>query len=343
MAWMVYGANGYTGRLIAELAVRRGETPILAGRSRDAVAELAGRLGLEHRVFALDAPQDARNALAGVEVVAHCAGPFSATSGPMVAACLATGTHYLDITGEIDVFEDIFRQHDAAERAGVVLLPGAGFDVVPTDCLAATLAAQLPTATSLDLAFVAEGGMSPGTAKTTVESGFAGGRVREDGELRAVPLGHRKAIAVFRSGPRRVSAVPWGDLSTAYRSTGIPNITTYTTLPGPVGTAQSVLAPLLRAPITQRIGKELADRLVSGPSEARRAASHCQVWGEARDEDGGRVSASLSGPNAYSLTADAVLRAVARLTEGGVVPGAHTPSSALGADFVTTLDGVEGP
>ncbi|MGW4114587.1 saccharopine dehydrogenase family protein [Actinosynnema sp. NPDC004786] len=334
MRWMVYGAYGFTGTLVAELAVRRGLSPVLAGRDAAKLRPLADRLGLEHRVFGLP---DAARALADVDVVAHCAGPFSATSGPMVDACLRSGTHYLDITGEIDVFEAVARRHEDAERAGVVLLPGAGFDVVPTDCLAAMLHRALPTATHLDLAFVVQGGASAGTARTAVEGSGGGGRVRVGGEIRGVRLGHRRRTAHFRDRPREVGAIPWGDVSTAYRSTGIPNVTTFTTIPGALGRLQPLTAPLLRAAPVRRLADALARR-VGGPDDATRARTRCEVFGEAWDGEGNRVRAALTGPNAYDLTADSVVKAVQRLADA--TPGAHTPSSAFGADYVRALDGV---
>jgi saccharopine dehydrogenase (NAD+, L-lysine-forming) len=334
---MLYGANGYTGTLIAELAARRGERPVLAGRSEEKIAPLADRLGLEHRSFALSAAQ---SALEGVEVVLHCAGPFSATSAPLVDACLATGTHYADVTGEIDVFEAVAARDADARGAGVVLLPGVGFDVVPTDCLAALLVAELPSATSLDLAFTTGGGASPGTARTALEGGGGGGRVRVGGELRRVPMAHRTIVAEFPSGPRRVASIPWGDVSTAHRSTGVPDITTYTVLPGLTGPLHGLVAPLLRAPAVRRAGLALAGKLVRGPGERTRATSRCEVWGRVRDETGRTVSGALSGPNPYDLTADSALRAVRRLLAGDVPAGTHTPSSAFGADFVRELDGV---
>ncbi|WP_367131057.1 trans-acting enoyl reductase family protein [Saccharothrix sp. HUAS TT1] len=334
MTWMIYGANGFTGTLVAELAVRRGLRPVLAGRDEAKVRPLAERLGLEHRVFALE---DAAKALRDVDAVAHCAGPFSATSGPMVDACLTSGTHYLDITGEIDVFEAVGRRDADAKAAGVVLLPGAGFDVVPTDCLAAMLHAALPTATHLDLAFLVQGGASTGTARTAVEGSGGGGRARVDGVIRGVPLGHRRRTAHFRDRPRDVGAIPWGDVSTAYRSTGIPNITTFTAFPALLGKLQPVTAPLLRTGLAQKLGRAVVKR-IGGPSEATRAKTRCEVFGEVWDADGNRVRAALTGPNAYDLTADSVIRAVQRLQEA--TPGAHTPSSAFGADYVRALDGV---
>jgi saccharopine dehydrogenase (NAD+, L-lysine-forming) len=339
---MVYGANGYTGELVAKLAVSRGETPVLAARSAEKLAPIAARLGCEHVAVALDNPTALRAALADVQVVAHCAGPFSRTSRDMVDACLDTGTHYLDITGEIDVFEDIYARHDEAEQAGVVLLPGGGFDVVPTDCLAAMLADRLPGAAELELAFTLGGGISGGTLKTAIEGAGAGGRARVDGELRDVALAHRTTIAEFPSGPKRVTAIPWGDVSSAFRSTAIPTITTYTVVPGGdlLGKGQQYLAPLLKMPAVQKAGAALVDRWVKGPSEDRQASGRTEVWGRVKHPDGHAVSGSLTTPGAYTLTADAVVRGVAKLAAGEVAPGAHTPSSAFGADFVAGLDGV---
>ncbi|MGM1059285.1 saccharopine dehydrogenase family protein [Saccharothrix sp. Mg75] len=336
---MVYGVSGFTGTLVAELAVARGEQPVLAGRSADRVRPVAERLGLEYRVFDL---AEAAGALGDVDVVAHCAGPFSATSAPMVDACLATGTHYLDITGEIDVFEAVAARHEEAREAGVVLLPGVGFDVVPTDCAAAMLKQALPSATHLDLAFVVQGGASAGTALTAVEGSGGGGRARVDGVIRGVPLGHRRRTAHFRDRARDVGAIPWGDVSTAHRSTGIPNVTTFTTVPSLLGKLQPFTAPLLRTPVAQKLGKALAKR-IGGPDAGTRARTRSEVFGEAWDDDGNRVRVALTGPNAYDLTADSVVTAARRVST--VPAGAHTPSSAFGADYVRGLDGVvvDGP
>ncbi|MEU1621310.1 saccharopine dehydrogenase NADP-binding domain-containing protein [Streptomyces sp. NPDC005722] len=335
MTWLLYGATGYTGRLIAREAVARGEHPVLAGRSGAALAPLADGLGLEHRVFALDDPAALRTALADVDAVAHCAGPFSATALPMAEACLDTGTHYLDITGEIDVLEALHAMSARARAAGVVLLPGAGFDVVPTDCLAATVAAALPTATHLDIAFLAGGGASPGTARSALEAldRGAGGRARVDGVIRDVPLGHPRVTASFRTGPRRVAGVAWGDVSTAHHSTGVPNVSTYTWLPGaPLAARVLGLGPV------RRLARAGIDRFLTGPGERALGRTRSQVWARARDAHGRVAEAALSAPNAYALTVDSVLRVVTRLPR--LPHGTQTPSSALGADFVLELDGV---
>lgn len=343
MAWMLYGANGYTGRLVAELAAGPGQRPVLAGRDARKVAEVARPLGLDHRTFDLRDPAAVDAALEGVDVVAHCAGPFSATSAPMVDGCLRNGAHYLDITGEIDVFESVFAGDAHARRAGVVLLPGAGFDVVPTDCLAALVSAELPTATRLDLAFRAGGGISAGTMKSAWEGMALGGRARIDGQLRTVPVGWRHRDVAFPSGRRRVTSLPWGDVSTAYRSTGIGTITTFAHLPGldRLGPRAAGIAPkVFGGPIPQRVGRAAIGALVRGPGQRRRADSGVEVVAEAGDDAGRTVSAALTGPNTYDFTADSVLGAVDILQAGEVPPGAHTPSTAFGADFVRRLHGV---
>jgi saccharopine dehydrogenase (NAD+, L-lysine-forming) len=333
MTWLLYGATGYAGRLIARRATAQGLRPVLAGRSSAKLVPLAAELGLEHRVFPLDDPAAVRRGLKGVAAVAHCAGPFARTAVPMATACIDTGTHYLDITGEIDVFEALHALGGRARQAGITLLPGAGFDVVATDCLAALLAERLPDATQLDLAFLAGGGASPGSARTALE-GASEGRIRAGGEIRTVPVGSRRVRAAFPSGARTVVSVPWGDVSTAYHSTGIPDITTYTALPAPAVAASRVLrVGPLRGALSGAAGK-----LVRGPGERTLNASRCEVWGRARDAAGNTVTATLTGPNPYRLTADSVLRIVERLP--ALPAGFQTPSLALGARFAGTLDEV---
>ncbi|HTJ39214.1 MAG TPA: saccharopine dehydrogenase NADP-binding domain-containing protein [Dactylosporangium sp.] len=328
MSCIVYGANGYSGSLFARLAVSRGERPVLAGRSLRPVATLANELGLQYRIG-----PPTPELLDGVEVMVNCAGPFAETAEAAVAACLQAGVHYLDITGELDVFEWMFGHDDAARAAGVAMITGAGFDVVPTDCLAALLAAELPGAVALELAFHAPGGLSRGTARTAFAEMGAGAARRVGGELVPTPYGTPSRVVPFPSGPRGVGATRWGDLVTAYRSTGIPDITVY--MPLPPGAA---LAPAFRFGPLRDAARALVRR--GGPSAARRAGTGCEAWAEVRDAAGATRWATLSGPNAYALTADASLRAMQRVRAGAVPPGVHTPSAALGADFARTLDGV---
>jgi short subunit dehydrogenase-like uncharacterized protein len=335
---MIYGANGYTGELLARLAAARGRRPVLAGRSATAVGALADELGLDWAVVDLADAPGLRSALRDVAVVAHCAGPFVRTAGPMVDACLATGTSYLDVTGELAVYSSVLARSGEAFEARVSLVTGAGFDVVPTDCLANLLCQALPGARSLELAFRAPGGMSRGTAATGLADIAGGGRRLIDGVLVPTPLGEPERQVPFPSRTRRVGAVPWGDLVTAHHSTGIGTITVYTTMAPRLG-VRRLAAGLLRYDGMRALAARAIRHLPAGPSAPTRSATGIEVWGQAVSPDGS-VSGTLTGPNAYDLTADAVLQAVARVLAGGVPVGAHTPATAFGADFVRGLDGV---
>jgi short subunit dehydrogenase-like uncharacterized protein len=232
--WMIYGANGFTGHLVAVEAKRQGLCPVLAGRRAGPIETLAEDLGLPSRVFDLGDARAAAAALTDMAVVSHCAGPFSATSAQMIDACLTSRTHYLDITGELDVFIAAQCRHADAQAAGIVICPGVGFDVIPTDCLAAVLKQALPDAKHLVLAFDARTHVSPGTARTMVESfrhGRRGGKMRRNGVIEEVPLAHSRRRADFTGGFAMTVGIAWGDLATAYVSTGIPNIETYATIP----------------------------------------------------------------------------------------------------------------
>ena len=337
---MIYGANGYTGKLLAELAAEKGMKPVLAGRSEGKIRPIAEKLGLEWRAFDLADPMAAAKGIKEVDLVMHCAGPFSATSAPMVEACLRTGTHYLDITGEIEVFEAVHARTQEAKKSGSVLMPGVGFDVVPSDCLAASLAKALPDANELELAFGGMGSASAGTAKTAVEGLPKGGRIRKNGRIIKVPVAHKSLEIPFADKPRWCMAIPWGDVSTAYYSTGIPNITVYTAVPKPMATMSRLSAPFMRItalPPIQNFLKNQIEKRIKGPDENLRRSGHVHLWGRVTNAAGKSVEGTLDCPEGYHFTVIAALASVERVLAGEVPGGAWTPSAAFGADFVTRL------
>lgn len=344
-AWMVYGAYGYTGRLVLERAVAAGLKPVVAGRDPGRTESLALEFGLPHRSFDLDDTQQLRRGLEGMRAVLHCAGPFSATAAPMIAACLQVGTHYLDITGEIDVFAYAHANDGAARKRGIALVPGVGFDVVPTDCLAAMLKHDLPDATELVLAFDAGGGPSRGTALTSVEGLGNGGRVRRDGQMLRVPLGYKQREFAFPRGNRQAVTIPWGDVYTAFVSTGIPNVEVYMALPPRTIAGLRRLrwfTPLLGLAPIQWLMKRRVEASVRGPSAQRRGDTQSYVYGEVRNPRGDVRAATLTTPNGYDLTADAALAITRHLaTDKGPHAGYYTPSLLMGAQFVRSLPGVQ--
>jgi len=343
MRWMIYGANGYTGELIAREAARRGHKPLLAGRNRDSVEALAKSLELEARVFDLD-PASIGDQLKGVGLVLNCAGPFSSTAAPMMEACLAAGAHYLDITGEIAVFELAQSLNNRAKAAGVVLCPGVGFDVIPTDCVAATLKAALPDATHLALGFDTRSDFSPGTAKTSVEGMAQGGKIRRDGKIVTVPLAYEVRRIDFGDGEKDAMTIPWGDVSTAFHTTGIPNVKVF--IPGSPGMIKSVkranlFRSLLGLKLVQMFLKARIAKTIKGPNEDKRARKPSYVWGEAVNAQGVKRTAQIRTANGYSLTVTGSLAVVEFLMKSRSQGGAYTPSKLVGADLVERLPGSE--
>jgi short subunit dehydrogenase-like uncharacterized protein len=335
-AIMIYGASGYTGRLLAEHAVAQGLRPILAGRDPEKLRPLAARLDLESRAAPLDAPERLHAALAGVTTVIHAAGPFSKTARPMADACLAAGTHYIDITGEIEVLEAMAARDREAKAAGIVLLPAAGFDVVPSDCLAAHVAARLPGATHLRISIGGFGGFSRGTARTMAEGIAWGTRVRRDGRIVELPRPPRGS-ADFGRGARRTVGLGWGDVSSAWYSTRVPNIDVYFEAFPAMAAAAGLPAGLRRiiaGDTAQRLINRGIDRLPAGPSETARASARSTFLAEAWDAAGHRAASRMETPEGYTLTVLTALEITRRVTAGAVDPGFHTPVTAFGADFI---------
>lgn len=336
--WLLYGANGFTGALIAREAARRGMRPLLAGRDRARIEPLANELGLGVRVFPVDRPD-----LRGASLVLHCAGPFAYTSAPMVEACIANGAHYLDITGELTVFESVYARDAAARAAGVALIPGVGFDVVPTDCLAAMLGRQLPGATELWLAFSTSRGSSAsrGTMRTMIERLGEGGAIRREGKIVRVPMLFDVREIPFAGGSRPAMTIPWGDVSSAFRTTGIPNIRVYSGASRKaIARARRLarLAPLLRLSPIRRLAQSLVPRN-AGPNAEQRERGRIDVWGLVRGPAGERT-ASLSTPDGYAFTVSSALAAVERLLGNDSITGALTPSQAFGPELVWSIPGV---
>jgi short subunit dehydrogenase-like uncharacterized protein len=337
---LLYGANGYTGRLIASAAKREGLVLTLAGRRREAVEPLATELDFPWRAFPLGDRAALARQLEPFGALLLAAGPFSSTSRAAIDACLASGTSYLDITGEIDVFESLFARSEEAARAGVAVLPGVGFDVVPSDCLAASLAAALPRGEKLLLAFKGFK-TSAGTMKTMLEGIPNGGRARIGGELVRVPVGWKTREVPFPGGPRLAMTIPWGDLSTAFRSTGIREIETYMALPAAAiaGAKRSALfAPVLGLGVVQSFLKWRVERTVTGPTAEDRERERSLLWGrvEAGDRAVEGVVETLEG---YALSAETAVAALRGVLAGEVPPGAWTPSQAFGPGFIQSIRG----
>ena len=343
---LVYGSYGYTGDLIARFAKETKVDVLLSGRNAARLQAQSERYGFSHVPADLSDPSSLRKALRDVEVVIHCAGPFSATYETMARACLDTGTHYTDITGEAEVYEGLWALDAEAKNAGIMLLPGTGFDVVPSDCLAAHLKDRLPDATHLELAFRGRGGgVSHGTAKTMAQNIHRGGLIRRDGELVPVPAAWKTREIDFGDGrPAHCMVIPWGDVVTAYKSTGIPNIMVYMGFPkGPARMLRMArpLLPILGTRPVQNMMKKRIEAAPAGPDDEARRTARNELWGEVRTDDGRTSVSRLYTPEGYTLTARMSLLIAQKICSGEHTPGFQTPSTAYGKDLILELSGTE--
>lgn len=274
-------------------------------------------------------------------MVLHCAGPFSITSGPMVSACLRNRRHYTDITGEISVFEACAATNERAVEAGIMLMPGVGFDVVPSDCLALHLKERLPSATHLSLAFYGMGRISHGTQATMTMNIGRGGAIRKDGKITPVPAAWKTREIDFGDVTKTGVTIPWGDVSTAYHSTRIPNIEVFTVVPDSALKMMKMsryLGWLLAAgPVQSFLQKKIPP---GGPSDDERARGRTLMWGEASDADGNRVESRQQGPEGYTLTAIAALNITQKILAGRFSTGYQTPAKAYGPNLVLEIEGV---
>lgn len=340
--FLIYGANGYTGELIAREAVKRGMKPILGGRSQKKVEPLAKELGLIYRTFALEDKTSLDYTLKEVDFVIHCAGPFSLTSEQMILGCLRTKTHYLDITGELAVFEAMAARDGEAKKAGIMIMPGVGFDVVPSDCLAKHLKNRLPEAVDLELAFYGLGKISHGTQSTMTMNIGNGGAIRKNGEIKSVEAAYETKEIDFGEVKTTAVTIPWGDVSTAFYSTGIPNIKVFTVVPE----SQITLLKLSRyigwmltaSPVQSILQSQIPE---GGPDKNARESGKTLMWGKATDEKGNSVESRQQGPEAYKFTMLTALNIAEKILQGELNVGYQTPAKCYGADLVLEIEGVE--
>lgn len=340
---LVFGATGYTAGLILEVAQRAGLAPIVSARHPQRLAAVAARFGFEQRLASLDDAASLRRALAGVRVVLNAAGPFIATTQPLLSACLEVGAHYLDISGEVKAFELAAQHHAAARDANLTVLPGVGFDVVPSDCLCVHVQRRLPPAQKLRIAVSGLELMSPGSVRSLVAEIGQQTKVRRAGVLQDVAPGRLVRNFDFGTGPRACVAVSWGDLVTAHYSTGALDIETYFEATPAIWAATQAGRsfgffydlPWVKAGLQRQM-----QLLRPEPTLAERSARQACLVVEAEDA-AGRVAASrLTTPEAYTLTAETAIAISKRVLSGDVEPGFQTPARLFGPNFILGFAGV---
>jgi short subunit dehydrogenase-like uncharacterized protein len=344
-SFLLYGANGYTGELIARYAAEYGLHPILAGRREEVLKPLAAKLNYSYKVFDVNDSIALLAALKEVKLIVNAAGPFQFTAKPIIEGCLQTGTHYIDVNGDISVFEFIKQYDDSAKQAGLMLLPGSGFDVVPTDCTALFLKKLLPDAITLKLAFAnIGGGLSHGTATTMVNKLGQGGAVRKNGKIVPVPLGQKGMWVDFGIKKFFVMTIPWGDIATAYFTTAIPDIESYTAISLTVYRSlklQGLFNWLLRTNFIRKVIKRKIDKRPAGPNDEQRSKAISLVWGQVSNSRGETKTVRMSSSDGYTLTMHSTLLIAQKIVQGNFKPGYQTPASAYGEDLVMEIPNVK--
>jgi short subunit dehydrogenase-like uncharacterized protein len=340
---LIYGAYGYTGKLIVEEAVAKGWKPTVAGRNAELVKTLANQYDLPYEVFVHSDQNGWDKALANKKLLLNCAGPFSLTIKEILPACIRNKTHYTDITGEIEVFEYIQSYDKQAKDMGITLLPGTGFDVVPTDCLAKYLSEKMPNATHLELAFESNSGLSRGTAMSVLNRFHQGSAIRTNGIITEQQTASVNKILRFQGKERNVVGIAWGDVFTAFVTTGIPNIQVFTGMPVKMMNAMrraSKWSWLIKSAIMQRIGRYLIREKIVGPSQEKRESLKTYLYGRVWDKKGNEVVAEMATPESYKLTAIMSVICAEKVLNGESEPGFQTPAGAFGPELITQVDGV---
>lgn len=338
---LIYGATGFTGRLIVDEALAFGIQPIVSGRSATKLGELARSQRLRARCADLRNPPD--DLLEGVGVVINAAGPFAQTAEPLARLCLERGVHYLDISGEIRSLQRLTELDGPAARAGVMLMPAVGFDVVPTDCMAAWVTQQLPAASELDIALSGLDAISRGSANSVFEQYADLVTVRRNGRLTRVAPGSLERSFDFGSGPVPTTAITWGDVVSAFYSTGVPNITVYYESTAIVRLGLQLnryLGPLLNTPPARFWQTAATQALPAGPSATQRARGRARAVVQARNAQGQCAEVRLETPEVYSFTATTAIAVADQVLHGVLQPGYQTPARVFGSQFVLSLPGV---
>jgi saccharopine dehydrogenase (NAD+, L-lysine-forming) len=339
---LIYGATGYTGRLIAERLVHSRCHTVIAGRTPHRVQTLSAALGIAGRTIAIEEAEALDQALDDVDVLINAASPFALTAPALIESCLRTKTHYLDITGELPVFQNAFLHDEAARGRGIMILPGAGFGVVASDCLAVHVAALVPNAKYLRIAVLRPGSFSRGTFRSALGVANSPVSIRRNGRLTLLPVGRLQRAFDFGDGERESVAVSWADVFTAYHSTGIRNIEAYFEA-GLAARALYQLGAGVAGAMQIKPVKALIDAAAGvwpdGPSETRRQSEKCVIVAEAEDSWRQIRSARLETADGYSFTAQAAAAIAKRIVRGDFVSGFQTPARVYGADLALQFKG----
>lgn len=334
---LLYGANGYSAQLIIEELLSKNILPVVAGRTHNKIKSAATKFGCEFKIFDLDDFETICNEIVNFKVVLNCAGPFQFTAEKLIKACIKEKVNYIDITGEIPVIEYAWSKNDEAKKAGICIIPSVGFDVIPTDCLSVITARKIKNPQSLEILLQNENvKISRGTLITTIEMMCNSGKLRKEGKIIDSPIGEKVFVKDIGEKKYYGISIPWGDVASAYYSTGIKNITVYLGVNRIIYSLRKVLLQLIKLLRVNLIKSgiiRIIKLLVTGPDEKKRKKVKSYIITSVKNEIESCTDINLV-TEGYTLTKIGAATAVERILQGIDKKGTLTPAMAFGYDFV---------
>lgn len=337
---LLYGATGFSGRMIAERLHQGGHDIVLAGRDARRLSVLAETFGAPYRIFDLGDPQRIEHGLADIHVVLNAAGPFLRTASVMIDACIRTRTHYVDIAGEWPVFASAVSRGRVAAAGGTMLMPGAGFSIVASDCLLAHAAAQVSDATLLRVAVSQPAVMSRGTLRSMSAMTSRTVMVRRDGTLRPIPVGQLERSFDFGEGLRTGVAVSLPDVVTGQHTTGVASIEAYAEAAWSsriLYQGGAIAASILNDDVVQQSLELLSAFWPAAPSPAVRQQAGHVIVAETVDRWRRTRQFRLRTLDGYTVTAMTSGAIIERILGDDLIPGFQTPADLYGADLIAGL------
>lgn len=346
----VYGATGFTGRLVSQELERSGADFILAGRSQEKLDALARSLDRSPptRAVTVDDGAGLRDLLDDCSTVIACAGPFTLHGEPVLEAAVATGTDYLDTTGEQPFIRLAYDTYGPrAARGNTAVIPGMGFDYVPGDMIASLTAAGLGRLDTVRLAYATSFQMTRGTMLSALEMIKGGDLQWKDSRL--VPAPQSISRGEFDFGPplgeQAMTRYPAGEQIMLPRHLDVRTVETMLSAssiaPGPLTDLTPMVARpaglLMRTPVRKLAGS-LISRLPEGPDEEDRAAARFTIACEVRTADGTTRRGRITGRDVYGITAALIVKGAIASACGDIEPsGGLAPSQAFDPNLF--LDG----
>lgn len=336
--WMIYGATGFTGKLIIEQCHTIETSPVLAGRDREKLKKLSEESGYSYRVFDLTNQDKIERELREFDFVVNVAGPFWKDIELLVNACINSHTDYIDLVAGPELSE----LHESALMKDVMLLPGVGFSIVPSDCLKGYLLTKCPDATHYSVFISGLNSVSRGTARGGFEIFKKGILFRRNGSLERVSDFSEKSID-FGTGGTPCIPMPWGEIHAAHRFTGIHTIRTYaeaTKMRRQFLFSMKYLRRLFATSFMQKRLQSMVDSWPEGPDAAEMSREKSTVAGVIQNERGEQHGARIHTAEGYRFTAQSVCAIVNLVLSGKRASGYQLPGTLFGYKFVLDIEGV---